>query len=119
MLQTVWIAVFAASVLLSIAALYKRKASAASSLLGIFAWAVVSLGASNIQVVTDSGNTVSTAAPAVTVLTALVALLHVPVAFLALTGRWEGTGDSDERTGYDAAADVPAPDLDSDSKGGL
>jgi len=105
MLVQVWLALFAAGVLLSVAAFAARTASLYASLLNVIVWSVVALGALNIEVVSN-GSVTSFEAPAVAVVAVVQAVLSLPVIYLAALGRWDGDGSE----GLDSAGDLDPRD---------
>ncbi|AXR80705.1 hypothetical protein [Natrarchaeobaculum sulfurireducens] len=99
MLLEVWLALFAAGILTSIAAFVVRKAALYASLMNLFIWLTAAFGALNVEVVTESGEVVAFGEPAVMALALVNATVSLPVAYLAAVGKW---GDETE-TGADSA----------------
>lgn len=95
MLVEIWLALFAAGVLTSIAAFAVKKAALYASVMNLFIWLVVAVAAFDVTVVTNAGETVSVAAPAVAVLALVNAVASLPVAYAAATGTY---GDDDGPT---------------------
>jgi len=105
MLVQVWLALFAAGVLLSIAAFAVRTASLYAALLNVIVWAVVALGALNIEVVSN-GSVTAFEAPAVALVAAVQAAISLPVIYLAAVGRWADDGSE----GLDSAGGLDPTD---------
>lgn len=107
MLIQVWVALFAAGVLLSIAAFAVRTASLYAALVNVIVWAVLALGSLNIEVVSN-GETVVFEQEAVAILCVVQAALSLPVIYLAALGRW----DDEAADGLDAATGGMTPETD-------
>jgi|APHM01.1.fsa_nt_gi hypothetical protein len=91
MLLEVWLALFLAGILLSVAAFAVRTASLYAALLNLVVWSVVALGSLNIEVVSN-GSVSTFEAPAVALVAAVQAAISLPVIYLAAVGRWSDDG---------------------------
>lgn len=91
MLLQVWIALFVAGCVTSIAAFGTKTASLYASLMNLFVWLVVAVGALELVVVSN-GSEITLAAPAVAALATTNALISLPVAYLAATGQYGDDG---------------------------
>lgn len=94
MLIQVWLALFAAGVLTSIAAFGVKTASLYAALLNIIIWAIVGVAAFDLEVVSN-GEVVALTAPAVGIIAVVQAVASLPVVYLAAVGRWDDFGESD------------------------
>lgn len=98
MLLEVWLALFVAGILTSIAAFIVRTASLYAALINIIIWALIAIGSVELTVV-SGGETVTVGAPAVAIVAILNALVSLPVVYLAAVGKWgQDTEDGLEST---------------------
>jgi hypothetical protein len=91
MLIHVWLALFVAGTLLSVAAFAAKTASLYAALLNVVVWTVLALGSLNVEVVSN-GEVVTFEQEAVAIICIIQAALSLPVIYLAALGRWDDGG---------------------------
>ena len=107
MLLEIWLALFFAGVLTSIAAFYTKTAALYASILNFFLWGIIALGALELTIISN-GTEMTVEAPAVVFLALVNALVSLPVAFAAAAGKW---GKSKTDDGLGSATGRMDPDV--------
>ena len=101
MLLEIWLALFVAGVLTSIAAFAVRKAALYAAAMNVFIWLTVAFGALNVEIVTNSGEVVTMVEPAIMALALTNAAVSLPVAYLAAVGKWQQDSGLEDATSGD------------------
>jgi len=78
-------------------ATFARRIGLIGALMGIVGWLVAGFGALELEVPVDGGETITFAEPSIAYLTAMPAVVLLPIAYLAAVGRWQQDGSDPGR----------------------